>query len=99
MSNQRLRFPQTQASMITDDQMADLIYKLQQLIPHYQIHTTHAHSDHKDCSKRVLDETCSYIRMLQKEVDELSQRLSELLQSTDTNSPQAAIIMSLLMSP
>ncbi|KVH97737.1 Myc-type, basic helix-loop-helix (bHLH) domain-containing protein [Cynara cardunculus var. scolymus] len=99
MSTRRSSYRQTRASMITDDQMADLIYKLQQLIPRHQIHTSHAHSDHKGCNKRILDETCNYIRSLQKEVEELSQRLSELLQSIDANSPQAAIVRSLLLSP
>lgn len=31
----------------------------------------------------ILEETCSYIRRLNKEVDDLSQRLSQLLDSAD----------------
>ncbi|KAF5757781.1 putative transcription factor bHLH family [Helianthus annuus] len=91
MSTSRSRYRQTRPSRITDDQIADLIYKLQQLIP----------NDHrrKGSSAKVLEETCSYVRSLQREVEDLSQRLSELLQSMDTNSPQAAIIRTLLMSP
>ncbi|XP_020594285.1 transcription factor PRE6-like, partial [Phalaenopsis equestris] len=46
---------------------------------------------------KVLQETCSYIRSLHREVDDLSERLSELLETTDNNSAQAAIIRSLLM--
>lgn len=44
---------------------------------------------------RVLQETCSYIRSLHREVDGLSDHLSELLATTDTS--QAAVIRSLLM--
>ncbi|XP_076943045.1 transcription factor ILI6-like [Bidens hawaiensis] len=91
MSTSRSRYRQTRPSRITDDQIADLVYKLQQLIPNDQIHTT--------LKCKGLEETCSYVRRLQREVEDLSQRLSELLQSMDTNSPQAAIIRTLLMSP
>jgi len=44
---------------------------------------------------RVLQDTCNYIRNMHQEVDNLSERLSELLATTD--SAQAAIIRSLLM--
>ncbi|MFS7912312.1 hypothetical protein Hanom_Chr02g00128521 [Helianthus anomalus] len=44
---------------------------------------------------RVLQDTCSYIRSLHREVGDLSERLSELLDNTD--STQASIIRSLLM--
>ena len=47
-------------------------------------------------SARVLQETCSYIRSLHREVDDLSDRLSELMSTMDNNSPQAEIIRSLL---
>jgi hypothetical protein len=48
-------------------------------------------------SARVLQETCSYIRSLHREVDDLSDRLSELLAASDISTAQAAIIRSLLM--
>ncbi|KAI4992743.1 hypothetical protein ZWY2020_007056 [Hordeum vulgare] len=48
-------------------------------------------------SSRVLQETCTYIRSLHREVDDLSERLSELLATSDMSSAQAAIIRSLLM--
>ncbi|GKB69296.1 transcription factor PRE6-like protein [Tanacetum coccineum] len=51
-----------------------------------------------DSGAKVLEETCSYVRRLQREVEDLSQRLSELLQSMDTNSPQAAILRNLLIN-
>ena len=46
---------------------------------------------------RVLQDTCSYIRSLNQEVDNLSETLAELLSSADVTSDQAAIIRSLLM--
>ncbi|KVI05489.1 transcription factor PRE6-like [Cynara cardunculus var. scolymus] len=93
MSSRRSRSRQPRVSRISDDQIAGLVSKLQQLIPH-NIHTTH--SD-KVSASRVLQETCNYIRSLHREVDDLSERLSELLQSTDTNSAEADIIRSLFM--
>ncbi|KAL8118226.1 transcription factor PRE3-like [Apium graveolens] len=80
------------ASRITDEQINDLVSKLQQLLP--EINRTTRRSD-KVSSARVLQETCNYIRSLHREVDDLSERLSELLANTDTT--QAALIRSLLM--
>ncbi|MBA0556261.1 hypothetical protein Golax_010487, partial [Gossypium laxum] len=48
-------------------------------------------------TSKVLQETCNYIRSLHREVEDLSDRLSQLLASTDSDSDQAAIIRSLLM--
>ncbi|XP_059316741.1 transcription factor PRE6-like [Lycium ferocissimum] len=86
MSSRRSR------SRISDDQIADLVSKLQQLIPEIG----NRRSDKVSASK-VLQETCNYIRNLHREVDGLSERLSQLLESTDSDSAQAAIIRSLLM--
>ncbi|KAL7132877.1 hypothetical protein ABFS83_12G104500 [Erythranthe nasuta] len=84
---------QTGVSRISDDQIADLVSRLQQLIPEIR---SSRRSDKVSASK-VLQETCNYIRSLHREVDDLSERLSELLESTDGESAQAAIIRSLLM--
>ncbi|KAL1806341.1 hypothetical protein DCAR_0832140 [Daucus carota subsp. sativus] len=93
MSSRRSRSRQsTGTSRITDDQIADLVSKLQQLIPEIQ-----SRRSDKVSASKVLQETCNYIRNLHREVDDLSDRLSELLESTDTDSAQAAIIRSLLM--
>ncbi|GFP86175.1 transcription factor pre6 [Phtheirospermum japonicum] len=91
MSSRRSRSRQSGASRISDDQIADLVSRLQQLIPEMR----NRRSDKVSASK-VLQETCNYIRNLHREVDDLSDRLSELLESTD-DSAQAAIIRSLLM--
>ncbi|OMO92656.1 hypothetical protein CCACVL1_06791 [Corchorus capsularis] len=90
MSSRRSRSRQSGGSRITDDQINDLVTKLQQLLP--EIHNRH--SD-KVSAARVLQETCNYIRSLHREVDDLSERLSELLATSDN--AQAAIIRSLLM--
>ncbi|PWA83714.1 Myc-type, basic helix-loop-helix (bHLH) domain-containing protein [Artemisia annua] len=85
MSNRRSRQRPSAASMITEDQINDLVSKLHQLLPEMRNRC----SD-KVSAARVLQETCSYIRSLHKEVEDLSERLSELLENTD--STQASII-------
>ncbi|GLT26883.1 hypothetical protein SLA2020_019230 [Shorea laevis] len=90
MSSRRSRSRQSGSSRITDDQIHDLVTKLQQLLPGIR----ERRSD-KVSAARVLQETCNYIRSLHREVDDLSERLSELLATTDT--AQAAIIRNLLM--
>ncbi|KAJ8569922.1 hypothetical protein K7X08_006499 [Anisodus acutangulus] len=94
MSSRRSR------SRISDDQIADLVSKLQQLIPEIR----NRRSDkvlrkiiYTVSASKVLQETCNYIRNLHREVDDLSDRLSQLLESTESDSAQAAIIRSLLM--
>jgi len=47
-------------------------------------------------ASKVLQETCNYIRSLHREVDDLSERLSQLLATIDADSPEAAIIRSLI---
>ncbi|KAK9116791.1 hypothetical protein Sjap_015738 [Stephania japonica] len=92
MSSRRSRSRQSGSSRITDDQITDLVSKLQQLVPELRSRN----SDMVSAAK-VLQETCNYIRSLHREVDDLSERLSELLATTDATSAQAAIIRSLLM--
>ncbi|GKV34705.1 hypothetical protein SLE2022_376470 [Rubroshorea leprosula] len=90
MSSRRSRSRQSGSSRITDDQIRDLVTKLQQLLPEIR-----ERRPDKESAARVLQETCNYIRNLHREVDDLSERLSELLTTTDT--AQAAIIRNLLM--
>jgi hypothetical protein len=47
-------------------------------------------------ASKLLKETCTYIKNLHREVDDLSDRLSELMSTMDNDSPQAEIIRSLL---
>ncbi|XP_068643144.1 transcription factor ILI6-like [Aristolochia californica] len=90
MSSRRSRSRQSEVSRISDDQIVDLVSKLQALLPEIR-----ERSSDKVSAAKVLQETCSYIRSLHREVDDLSERLSELLATSD--SAQAAIIRSLLM--
>ncbi|PAN47555.1 hypothetical protein GQ55_9G254200 [Panicum hallii var. hallii] len=80
------------ASRISDEQISDLVAKLQALLPEARLR-----SNDRVPSARVLQETCSYIRSLHREVDDLSDRLSELLATADVSTAQAAVIRSLLM--
>jgi hypothetical protein len=47
---------------------------------------------------KLLKETCSYIKSLHREVDDLSDRLSDLMSTMDQNSPGAEIVRSILRS-
>ncbi|XP_004490021.1 transcription factor PRE6 [Cicer arietinum] len=93
MSSRRSRSRQSGASSeITDAQITDLVAKLLRLIPELR-----PSRSGKVSAAKVLQETCNYIKNLHREVDDLSDRLSQLLATTDSNSAQAAIIRSLLM--
>ncbi|CAN0901626.1 Transcription factor PRE4 [Linum grandiflorum] len=89
MSSRRSRTRPSASSRISDDQILDLVTKLQQLLPELR---------NRRCMKvsaaNVLQETCNYIRSLHREVDDLSERLSGLLETAD--SAQAALIRNLL---
>ncbi|GKV28042.1 hypothetical protein SLE2022_290320 [Rubroshorea leprosula] len=86
MSNHRSR-----ASKITEEQLNDLILKLQTLLPQLN-----QGSNSRVSVSRVLKETCNHIRRLQREVDDLSDRLSQLLASVDTDGVEAEILRNLL---
>ncbi|GKV08710.1 hypothetical protein SLE2022_192050 [Rubroshorea leprosula] len=90
MSSRRSR--QSGVSRISDDQIIELVSKLRQHLPEIR----ERRSDKVSASK-VLQETCSYIKNLHKEVDDLSERLSQLLSTIDADSAEAAIIRSLIM--
>ncbi|CAH2072706.1 unnamed protein product [Thlaspi arvense] len=92
MSSSRRSRQASSSSRISDDQITDLISKLRQSIPEIR---QNRRSNTVSASK-VLQETCNYIRNLNKEADDLSDRLSQLLETIDPNSPQAAIIRSLI---
>ncbi|XP_059644371.1 transcription factor PRE6-like [Cornus florida] len=92
MSSRRSsRSRQPGSSRITDDQINQLVSQLQQLLPELR-----SRRSDKVSASKVLQDTCNYIRSLHREVDDLSERLSELLANTDTSSAEAAIIRSLL---
>ncbi|KAI3768579.1 hypothetical protein L2E82_19406 [Cichorium intybus] len=92
MSTRRSRQSSTGASRITDDQIIQLLSKLQQLLPELTNRRTN-----KASASKVLQETCNYVRSLHREVDDLSDRLSQLLSTIDAGSPEASIVRSLIM--
>nr|XP_010317103.1 transcription factor PRE5 isoform X1 [Solanum lycopersicum] len=106
MSGRRSRTQSSEGgtSRISDDQIIQLVSKLQQLLPEIRNRRSNKKStmnlriDPSQASaSKVLQETCNYIRNLHKEVDDLSDRLSQLLSTIDADSPEAAIIRSLIM--
>ncbi|BFG32743.1 hypothetical protein Pyn_16194 [Prunus yedoensis var. nudiflora] len=68
----------SRASKLADDEIKELVLKLKPLLPQLD-HRRNASVS----ASSILEETCSYIRRLNKEVDDLSQRLSQLLDSAD----------------
>ncbi|KAK4712466.1 hypothetical protein R3W88_006979 [Solanum pinnatisectum] len=92
MSSRRSRHSSTGSSRISDEQIIELVSKLQQLLPEIRNRRSS-----KASASKVLQETCNYIRNLNRQVDDLSDRLSQLLSTIDADSPEAAIIRSLLM--
>ncbi|XP_062106669.1 transcription factor PRE6-like [Humulus lupulus] len=89
MSSRRSR--QSGSSRISDDQILELVSKLRQLVPEIRNRPSG-----KVSASKVLQETCNYIRNLNREVDDLSDRLSQLLATIDADSAEAAIIRSLV---
>ncbi|KAJ3705707.1 hypothetical protein LUZ61_009412 [Rhynchospora tenuis] len=93
MSSRRSRSRRSSnSSRITEEQIVELVSKLQDLLPEAR-----SRNSERVSASRVLQDTCNYIRDLQQEVDDLSERLADLLATTDMTSAQAAIIRSLLM--
>ncbi|PAN47551.1 hypothetical protein PAHAL_9G302000 [Panicum hallii] len=82
------------AGRITDDEINELISKLQSLLPE----SSGRRAASRSSASKLLQETCRYIRSLNREADDLSNRLKELMATMDGDSPQADIIRSLLRS-
>ncbi|XP_026665456.1 transcription factor ILI5-like isoform X2 [Phoenix dactylifera] len=80
-------------SRITEEEINELISKLQSILPESRRRGTSRAS-----ASKLLKETCNYIKSLHREVDDLSDRLSDLLATMDTNSAHAEIVRSLLRS-
>ncbi|THU60911.1 hypothetical protein C4D60_Mb07t17710 [Musa balbisiana] len=81
------------SSRISDEEISELISKLQSLLPE-----SRRRSMSRASAAKLLKETCSYIKSLHREVDDLSDRLSDLMSTMDDGSPQAEIIRSILRS-
>ncbi|GFY87041.1 basic helix-loop-helix (bHLH) DNA-binding family protein [Actinidia rufa] len=100
MSSRRRSRQSGGTSRINDDQIMDLVSKLQQLVPEIRNRRSDKGTSNYMCyasASKVLEETCTYVRNLHKEVDDLSQRLSQLLGTMDADSPEAATIRTLIM--
>ncbi|CAD5188962.1 transcription factor ILI5-like [Musa acuminata AAA Group] len=80
-------------SRISEEEINELISKLQSLLPE-----TRRRGAGRASSAKLLQETCNYIRSLRREVDDLSDRLSALMETMDNNSAEAEIVRSLLRS-
>ncbi|KAL9255619.1 Transcription factor PRE4-like protein [Drosera capensis] len=93
-SRQSAGVPVGGGSRITDDQINELVSKLHHLLP--ELRNNRRSSDTVSAA-RVLQETCNYIRSMQREANDLSERLSEMLENDDgNNASAAALIRSLL---
>ncbi|KAM7471396.1 hypothetical protein LguiA_009579 [Lonicera macranthoides] len=82
----------TRVSRITEAELNDLLLKLQALLPEY----SNSRSTRRVAAPEVLNETCNYIKRLHREVDGLSERLSQLLGSMEGNGVDVDILRSLL---
>ncbi|KAJ8461529.1 hypothetical protein OPV22_034455 [Ensete ventricosum] len=80
-------------SRISEEEINELISKLQSLLPE-----TRRRGAGRASAAKLLQETCNYIRSLSREVDDLSDRLSALVETMDNNSAEAEIVRSLLRS-
>ncbi|XP_042420367.1 transcription factor ILI5-like [Zingiber officinale] len=78
---------------ISEEEIDELISKLRSLLPE-----TRRRGASQVSAAKLLKETCNYIRSLNREVDDLSDRLSAIMATMDTNSAEAEIIRSLLRS-
>ncbi|KQK01930.1 transcription factor ILI5 [Brachypodium distachyon] len=78
---------------ISEEEINELISKLQSLLPNAR-----RRGSSQASTTKLLKETCSYIKSLHREVDDLSDRLSDLMSTMDHNSPGAEIIRSILRS-
>ncbi|XP_059444266.1 transcription factor PRE4-like [Corylus avellana] len=82
----------SRTSNATEEEINDLVLKLQTLLPsrHNQ------RRNRTPTASKVLNETCTYLKRLQKEVDDLSERLAQLLDSVDTTAVDIELIRRLL---
>ncbi|KAB2633469.1 transcription factor PRE6-like [Pyrus ussuriensis x Pyrus communis] len=91
MSSRRSSSSSSRASKPSDDEIKELVLKLQPLLP--QLH----HSRNAPVSaSSILEETCSYIKRLHREVEDLSKRLSQLLDSAGITDVDEELIRTLL---
>ncbi|XP_042497308.1 transcription factor ILI3-like [Macadamia integrifolia] len=76
-----------------EDEINNHILKLQAAISQIQRTGTTSRAS----ASKILKETCNFIKKLHREMEDLSERLSVLMASIDTNSAEAEVLISLLM--
>ncbi|KAJ8504311.1 hypothetical protein OPV22_005197 [Ensete ventricosum] len=80
-------------SGISEAEINELVSKLQSLLPEAR---RRGSGSGRVSAAKLLKQTCNYIRSLNREVDDLSDRLSALMATMDSDSAEADIIRSLL---
>ncbi|URE00547.1 Transcription factor bHLH135 [Musa troglodytarum] len=80
-------------SRISEEAISELVSKLQSLLPEAR-----RRGSGRVSAAKLLKETGNYIRKLNREVDDLSDRLSALTATMDSDSAEADIIRTLLRS-
>lgn len=91
--------PERTQSKLTENDVPTARYILQ--LPTcctIQVETCTRARDVQASAAKLLKETCNYIKSLHREIDDLSDRLSELIATMDMNSAEAEIVRSLLHS-
>ncbi|CAJ1797622.1 unnamed protein product [Sphenostylis stenocarpa] len=86
MSGQR----RSRASKFSQNEISDLVSRLQGLLPQLN-----QRPNSRQSASKILQETCCHIRRLQEEVEQLSERLSELMDSLDINEIDRQILQNL----
>ncbi|KAH6797359.1 hypothetical protein C2S52_021913 [Perilla frutescens var. hirtella] len=94
MSSRRSGRAKSRSFTQDEDEANLLIFKLQACLP--ADHSTSTTSNKKTSASEILKKTCNYIKKLQKEVDDLSDGLSQRLASGDIPPTDADIIRRLL---
>ncbi|WJX81788.1 hypothetical protein P8452_64629 [Trifolium repens] len=82
---------QRRDSKFKEKQINDLVSRLQLLLPQLnQINNS------RQSTSKILQETLNHIRRLQKEVEDLSERLTQLMDSVDINDSDRRILENFL---
>ncbi|GMH21433.1 hypothetical protein Nepgr_023275 [Nepenthes gracilis] len=79
-------------SLVSDDEINNMILQLQALLQT----SNQRHSRRNPSASNLLKEVCNHIRKLQREVDDLSGKICELLSAMDVNSVDAEILSAIL---
>ncbi|RWW06134.1 hypothetical protein GW17_00030556 [Ensete ventricosum] len=90
-------------SRISEEDIKELISMLQSLLPETRHRrrrssSSSSSSEPRASAAKLLKETCNYIKSLHREIDDLSDRLAELITTMDMNSAEAELVRSLLHS-